>query len=64
MTGTRPIYRIVQQTFRRLCDGAGIGAGAGSAVAFLKKGKDVQIRTDERFEIRLKGEVTLPANDY
>jgi len=44
--------------------GAGIGAGAGSAVAFLKKGKDVQIRTDERFEIRLKSEVTLPANDY
>jgi len=44
--------------------GAGIGAGAGSAVAFLKKGKDVQIRTDEQFEIRLKSEVTLPANDY
>ena len=44
--------------------GAGIGAGAGSAVAFLKKGKDVQIRTDEEFEIRLKREVTLPANEY
>ena len=28
MAGTRMIYPIVQQTFRRLCDGAGIGAGA------------------------------------
>lgn len=30
MTGTRVIYRIVQQTFRRLCDSAGIGADATS----------------------------------
>jgi integrase/recombinase XerD len=30
MTGTRVIYRIVQQTFRRLCDSAGIGADAPS----------------------------------
>jgi integrase len=30
MTGTRPIYRIVQQTFRRLCDSAGIGADAAA----------------------------------
>ncbi len=44
--------------------GAGIGAGAGAGVAFLKKGKDVHIRTDEQFEIRLKSDVTLPANDY
>jgi integrase/recombinase XerD len=28
MTGTRLIYRIVQQNFRRLCDRADIGAGA------------------------------------
>jgi len=28
MTGTRLIYRIAQQNFRRLCDRAGIGAGA------------------------------------
>jgi integrase/recombinase XerD len=30
MTGTRVIYQIVQQTFRRLCDSAGIGADAAS----------------------------------
>jgi len=30
MTGTRVIYRIVQQTFRRLCDRAGIGTDAPS----------------------------------
>jgi integrase/recombinase XerD len=28
MTGTRLIYRIVQQNFRRLCDRAGVGAAA------------------------------------
>ncbi len=44
--------------------GAGIGAGAGTAVSFLKKGKDVQIKTGEEFEIELKSEVTLPASDY
>lgn len=44
--------------------GAGIGAGAGTAAAFLKKGKDVYIRTDEEFEIELKSEVTLPAREY
>lgn len=42
--------------------GAGIGAGAGTAVAFLKKGRDVAIKTDEEFEIELKREVTLPAS--
>ena len=30
MAGTRVIYRIVQHTFRRLCDSAGIGADAAS----------------------------------
>ena len=44
--------------------GAGIGAGAGTAVALLKKGRDVYIRTDEEFEIELKSEVTLPVRDY
>jgi len=44
--------------------GGGIGAGAGSAVALLKKGRDVYIRTDEEFEIELKSEVTLPVRDY
>lgn len=44
--------------------GAGIGAGAGTAVAFLRKGKDVQIRTEQEFQIELKTEVTLPASDY
>ena len=44
--------------------GAGIGAGAGGALTFLKKGREVSIRTDEEFEIELKREVTLPASDY
>jgi hypothetical protein len=44
--------------------GAGIGAGAGTSIAFLRKGKDLRIRTDEEFEIELKKDVTLPVRDY
>ena len=44
--------------------GAGIGAGAGTGVAFLRKGKDVKIKTDEEFEIELTKDVTLPVEDY
>jgi hypothetical protein len=44
--------------------GAGIGAGAGTGIAFLRKGKDVKIKTDEEFEIELTKDVTLPVEDY
>jgi len=44
--------------------GAGLGAGAGTAVAFLRKGKDVYLKTDEVFEIELTSEVTLPVSGY
>ena len=44
--------------------GAGIGAGAGTSIAFLRKGKDVKIKTDEEFEIELTKNVTLPVEDY
>jgi hypothetical protein len=44
--------------------GAGIGAGVGTSIAFLKKGKDVKIKTDEEFEIELTKNVNLPAQDY
>ena len=44
--------------------GAGIGAGAGMATVLLKKGKDVRIRANEEFEIRLNKEVILPAEDF
>jgi hypothetical protein len=44
--------------------GAGIGAGAGTSIAFLRKGKDVKIKTDEEFEIELTKDVTLPVEDY
>lgn len=44
--------------------GAGIGAGAGTGVALARKGKNVRIKTDEKFEIRLTKEVTLPVLDY
>ena len=44
--------------------GAGVGAGAGTAVALLRKGKDVRIRTGEEFDIQLKRELVLPVLDY
>lgn len=49
---------------RGILIGATLGAGSGTAVAFLRKGKDVAIRTGEEFEIELKREVMLPATDY
>jgi hypothetical protein len=44
--------------------GAGIGAGAGTGVALVRKGKNVRIKTDEKFEIQLTKQVTLPVLDY
>ena len=44
--------------------GAGIGAGAGTGVALAKKGKNVRIKTDEKFEIQLTKQVILPVLDY
>jgi hypothetical protein len=44
--------------------GAGIGLGAGAGIAFLKKGKEVGIKSNEEFEIRLIKDVTLPIEDY
>lgn len=44
--------------------GAGIGAGAGTGFALLQKGKDVGIKADEKFEIKLVKDVTLPAQDF
>jgi hypothetical protein len=44
--------------------GAGIGAGAGTGIAFLRKGKEVEIVTDEKFEIKLTKKVTLPVRDF
>ena len=41
--------------------GAGIGAGAGLGTSALQKGKEVKIKTDEEFEIKLTKGVTLPA---
>jgi len=44
--------------------GAGIGAGTGASIAFLKKGKDVSIKADEVFEIKLTKNVILPVRDF
>lgn len=44
--------------------GAGVGAGIGAGAVFLRKGKDVRIKSDEEFEIELEKEVTVPVLDY
>lgn len=44
--------------------GAGVGAGVGTSVALLQRGKNVRIKSDERFEIKLTKNVTLPVKDF
>lgn len=44
--------------------GAGIGGAIGTLTAFLRKGKEMRIKADEEFEIRLNKEVTLPAEGF
>lgn len=44
--------------------GAGIGSGAGGAVAYLRKGRDVRIKADEKFEIEITKNVILPVEDF
>lgn len=44
--------------------GAGLGAGAGTSIALLRKGKEVKIKTDEKFEIEITKNVTLPVEDF
>lgn len=44
--------------------GAGIGTGAGFGTYLFKKGKDLSIKTDELFEIKLTKAVSLPVQDY
>ena len=58
------IFGAVSKTDNGALIGAGIGAGLGTGVALLKKGKDVSIKTEERFEIKLTKNVTLPVPDF
>lgn len=44
--------------------GAGIGAGAGTGIVFLRKGKDVSLKTDKDFEIKILKNVNLPVQDF
>ena len=44
--------------------GAGIGAGTGMSVVFLRKGREAGIKADEEFEIRLTKTVNLPVRDF
>ena len=58
------IFGAISKTENGALIGAGIGAGAGTGVALLRKGKNVRIEVDERFEIELKQNVTLPVPDF
>ncbi len=44
--------------------GAGIGGGAGTGVALARKGKEVRIKENQKFEIELKKKVTLPVEGF
>ncbi len=58
------IFGAVSKADNGALIGAGIGAGAGTGIAFLRKGQEVRIKADEKFEIELKKDVTLPILDY
>ena len=44
--------------------GAGVGPGIGLGALALRKGKQARIRADEKFEIELTKQVTLPVVDF
>lgn len=44
--------------------GAGVGTGAGTGVYLFRKGKDLGIKADEQFEIKLTKSVSLPVQDF
>ncbi len=58
------VFGLVSRSDKGTLIGAGAGASVGTAIAFLRKGKDVRIRDGEEFEIVLKKEVMLPVLDY
>lgn len=63
-TALGAIFGAVTKTSNGALIGAGIGAGAGTSVALLKKGKDVKIKRGDEFDVELKKEVILPVTDY
>ena len=44
--------------------GASLGAGVGTGTVLIRKGKEVRIKADKKFEIELKKKVTLPAEGF
>jgi len=58
------IFGAVSKAENGALIGAGIGAGVGTGVALSRKGKNVSIKADEKFEIELTKKVTLPVPDF
>lgn len=63
-TAIGAIFGAVSKSNNGVLIGAGLGAGAGTSVALLRRGKDVRIKSAQEFEIELKKEVILPVIDY
>jgi hypothetical protein len=62
--GLGALLGAVTKTENGALIGAGIGAGAGTGIALARKGKNVRIKRDEKFDIKLTKRVTLPVRDY
>ncbi len=58
------IVGAVSKTENGALIGAGVGAGAGTGFAFLRKGKDMSIKANVEFEIKLTRKVSLPVQDF
>ena len=63
-TALGALLGAVSKTDNGALIGAGIGAGAGGMIAYLKKGRDVKIKADEKFEIEITKNVILPVEDF
>lgn len=44
--------------------GAGLGAGAGTSLALMKKGREMRIKANEGLKIKFNKEVILPVEDF
>lgn len=58
------IIGAVSKTENGALLGAGIGAGIGTAAALLRKGKNVGIKSDAKFQVKLTKDVILPVRDF
>ncbi len=62
--GIGALFGSISGSSRGTLIGGGIGAAVGTGIAFSRKGKEVKIGKNVKFEIELRREVVVPVLDY